>query len=124
MSRRDAFRQSVGLVSRLGGIFMSIKATKSYRAAAKALAEAIDRTARYLVTYDGAIIATFAHEEDAFLLESELADLDRAHGTTSGKCEVLERKTGRRLGGYLLTSGKILVFLRDEKRQARFGRRC
>ena len=87
------------------------------------LAVAIERAARYLVTYDGTIIATFAREEDAFLLESELADLDRAHGTTNGRCEVLERRTGRRLGGYLLTGGKMLVFLRNEKAEARGRRR-
>ena len=87
------------------------------------LAAAIERAARYLVTYDGTIIATFTREEDAFLLESELADLDRAHGVTTGKCEVLERRTGRRLGGYLLTGGKMLVFLRDEKAERRDRRR-
>jgi hypothetical protein len=88
------------------------------------LSAAIERAARYLVTYDGAIVAAFAREEDAFLLESELADLDRAHGTAQGKCEVLARKSGQRLGGYLITGGKILVFLRDEERGKRFGKRA
>ena len=87
------------------------------------LAAAIERAARYLVTYDGTIIAAFAREEDAFLLESELADLDRAHGTTTAKCEVLERRTGHRLGGYLITSGKMLVFLHNEKAERRGRRR-
>ncbi|MDO4539154.1 MAG: hypothetical protein Q4B54_13400 [Coriobacteriales bacterium] len=80
----------------------------------------IARSAHYLVTYDGAVIATFAREEDAFLLESELADLDRSHGTTSGKCEVIERKTGHRLGGYLITGGQMLLFLHDEEAEKRF----
>lgn len=87
-----------------------------------ALSLSIERMARYLVTYDGAIIAVFAREEDAFLLESELADLDRVHGVATGRCEVLERKTGRRLGGYLFTGGKMLVFLRDDRSEKRYGR--
>lgn len=87
-----------------------------------ALSSAVERAARYLVTYDGAIIAAFAREEDAFLLEGELADLDRAHGTASGKCEVLERRTGHRLGGYLLAGGKMLVFLHDDRDEKRYGR--
>ena len=86
------------------------------------LAAVIDRAARYLVTYDGAIVATFANEEDAFLLEGELADLDQAHGVRSASCEVLERASGHRLGGYALTGGKMLVLLRDEEYERRYGR--
>ena len=87
----------------------------------QALTAAIDRSARFLVTYDEKIIATFAREEDAFLLEGELADLDRAHGVAAGSCEVLDRK-GRRLGGYMLTGGKMLVFLRDNEFNKHYGR--
>lgn len=89
---------------------------------------AIIRSANYLVTYDHRIIATFAREEDAFLLEAELAELDRERAASEGstadcRCEVLDRKTGNRLGGYMLTSGKMLVFLRDEEHDARLGKR-
>lgn len=89
---------------------------------------AIIGTANYLVTRDRRIIATFAREEDAFLLESELAELDCERAAREGsaadcRCEVLDRRTGSRLGGYLLTSGKMIVFLRDEERDARFGKR-
>lgn len=89
----------------------------------RGLSAAIDHAACFLVTYNGRIIATCASEDDAFLLESELADLDRARDTKSGKCEVIERRTGRRLGGYLLSGGKMLVFLRDEDFGKRYGRR-
>lgn len=86
------------------------------------------RSANYLVTYNHRIIATFAHEEDAFLLEAELAELDRDRAASEGstadcRCEVLDRRTGNLLGGYMLTSGKMLAFLRDEDRDARFGKR-
>lgn len=87
------------------------------------LAALIVRSASYLVTYDRKIIATFAREEDAFLLESELAELDCERGVASAMCEVLDRRTGHRLGGYMLTSGRIHVFLRDEDHEARFGKR-
>ena len=84
------------------------------------LSAAINHNSNYLVTYDGKIIATFDREEDAFLFESELADLDKTHDVSSGKCEVIERRTGKRLGGYLLAGGKMIVFLRDHD-QKRFG---
>lgn len=87
------------------------------------LAAAIEQSARFLVTYDSRIIATFAREEDAFLLEGELADLDRARHAKSGHCEVLDRKSGHRLGGYLLTGGKMLVFVRNDEHEMRYGRR-
>ena len=88
------------------------------------LAAAINHSSRYLVTYDGKIIATFEREEDAFLFESELADLDQAHEVSTANCEVVERRTGKRLGGYLLSAGKLIVFLRDSdrKRGGRKGR--
>lgn len=89
----------------------------------RALSEAIDHSARYLVTYDGRVMASFALEEDALLFESERADLDLVHGVESGRCEVVDRRTGHRLGGYLLTGGKMLSFLRDEDRERRFGKR-
>ena len=87
------------------------------------LAAFVSKSASYLVTYNRKIVATFAREEDAFLLESELAELDCEHGVASAMCEVLDRRTGNRLGGYMLTSGRIHVFLRDENREARFCRR-
>lgn len=89
----------------------------------RGVSAAIDHAALYLVTYNGRLIASCVNEEDAFLLESELADLDRARDTATGKCEVLERRTGKRLGGYLITGGKMLVFLRDDGFDKRFGRR-
>ena len=85
------------------------------------LKAAIERSARYLVTYDARIIATFAREEDAFLFEGELADLDRAHRAESGRCEVIDRRSGHRLGGYLVAGGKILVFVRDDEWERRYG---
>ena len=85
------------------------------------LAELIDRSARYLVIYEGAVLATFANEDDALLFEAELADLDRAHGTQSATCEVLDRR-GRRAGGYLITAGSLCTFLRDTQ-PGRYGRR-
>ena len=84
------------------------------------LISAIDTCARYLITYDGKIISAFEREEDAFLFESELAELDQAHGVMSATCEVIERKTGKRLGGYFIAGGKLVVFVRDEN-QRRFG---
>lgn len=82
----------------------------------------VDRSARYLVTYDHRIIATFLREEDAFLLEAELADLDRGRAAKTGTCLVLDRRTGDRLGGYMMSNGKMLVFVRDDKYEARYGR--
>lgn len=86
------------------------------------LTDAIYQSAHYLVTYDSRILATFAREEDAFLLEGELADMDRRNGAEAGKCEVLDRMTGYRLGGYLITGGKMLVFVRDDEYEARYGK--
>ena len=93
------------------------------RAMDRELRALLDGSARYVVTYDSRIIAMFAREDDAFLLESELADLDLAHGATSGCCQILDRRTWRRLGGYLLASGKLLTFTRDEDFERRFGGR-
>lgn len=87
------------------------------------LAAAIEQSAHFLVTYDSRIVATFAYEEDAFLLESELADMDRERGAESGKCEVLDRRTGHRLGGYLITGGRMLVCVRDDDYEVRYGKR-
>lgn len=87
------------------------------------LAAAIEQSARFLVTYDSRIIATFAREEDAFLLEGELADLDRARQAESGRCEVLDRRSGQRLGGYLIAGEKMLVFVRDDEYETRYGRK-
>lgn len=87
------------------------------------LADQVDRSARYLVTYNRRIIATFLREEDAFLLEAELADIDRKGEATTGTCVVLDRKTGDRLGGYMITNGKMLVFVRDDDYEARYGKR-
>ena len=95
---------------------------KDKRSATEELvAELIDRSARYLVIYEGAVLATFANEDDALLFEAELADLDRAHGTQSATCEVLDRR-GRRAGGYLITAGHLCTFLRDTQ-PGRYGRR-
>lgn len=87
------------------------------------LADKVDRSARYLVTYDRRIIATFLREEDAFLLESELADLDRKQASKTGTCVVLDRRTGKRLGGYMMTNGKMVVFVNDDEYEARYGKR-
>ncbi len=87
------------------------------------LVEAVNRSVRYLVTYDRMVIATTLREEDAFLLESELAELDRERGTETGTCEILDRLTGHRLGGYMLSNGKMLVFVRDDEHEVRFGKR-
>ena len=84
------------------------------------LTAAIERSMRYLVTYGGEIISGFANEEDAFLFEGELADLDVAHGTECAKCEVIERATGERLGGYLLAGGALVVLLKDDEYERRF----
>ena len=87
------------------------------------LLAAVRQAANYLVTYDSRIIAVFARMEDAFLLESELGDLDKARGATSGRCEVFDCHTGQRLGGYLITGGKLLVYLRDDRSDKRYGKR-
>lgn len=84
---------------------------------------AIDGAARCLVTYNGSIVAAFAREEDAFLFESELADLDRAHREDSARCEIIDRTTGHRLGGYMLTASKMFVFVRDDDYEKHYGRR-
>ena len=79
----------------------------------QALSELIDRSAHFLVLYDGHIIATFSREDDAMLYEGELADLDRAHGVQGAECAVLDRR-GRRIGGYMITAGSMYAFVRDE----------
>ena len=86
------------------------------------IAEQVDRSARYLVTYDRRIIATFLREEDAFLLESELAEIDSKNPAATGTCVVLDRVTGERLGGYMMTNGKMLAFVRDDEYDARYGK--
>lgn len=75
---------------------------------------AIDRSAHYVVTYNGQLVATFLNEDDALLFEAELADVDQAHGASQAKCEVLVRKSGQRVGGYLLTAGTMMAYVRDE----------
>lgn len=98
------------------------EAREAQRAAReKAMSELVGSFASYLVTRDGYVVATFAREDDALLFEAELADLDRAHGTQHAKCEVLDRE-GRRVGGYLITAGRLCAFLRDDERERRFGR--
>ena len=84
------------------------------------LAVAVERSARYLVTHNGRLLASFAEADDALLFEAELADLDRSHGVSSALCEVRDRR-GSRLGGYLVSAGKLLTFLRDEQFERRFG---
>ena len=89
--------------------------------AKRELAEAIDRASRYFVTRNGRIVAAFSNEEDAFLFESELADIDRARGAKSGWCEVFDRRSGRRLGGYLMVPDRMIIFERDEKHERRYS---
>lgn len=96
--------------------------TKELARLSQELSGEVDRSARYLVTYDRRIIATFLREEDAFLLEAELADLDRERAAKTGTCLVLDRKTGNHLGGYMMSNGKMLVFVRDDKYDARYGK--
>lgn len=84
------------------------------------LDSAIDASARFLVTHDGRLLATFVSEDDALLFEGELADIDRARGVKSALCEVRDRK-GRRLGGYVITAGRLCAFLRDTHFNQRFG---
>ena len=87
-------------------------AAHAQRTAANYLLSLIDRSACYLVTRNGCLLATFANLDDALLFEAELADLDRAHGEAGVLCEVRDRQ-GQRMGGYLLTPEKMLNFLRD-----------
>ncbi len=84
---------------------------KRRKAQAKAALErAVVSCARFLVVYDGNLIASFAREDDALLYEAELADLDRGNGVEAALCEVLDR-AGRRVGGYFITAGKMVAFL-------------
>ena len=104
----------------------SIRATEERKTSARrkredGLKAAIERSMRFLVIYDGSVIATFANEEDAFLLESELADLDISHGKNSARCEVLEYGSRKRLGGYLIAGGKMVVLLEDKDFEERFA---
>ena len=92
------------------------------RAQEQALSELIDRSAKYLVLYDGHIIATFTREDDALLFEAELADLDRAHGVDGAECAVLDRR-GRRVGGYMICSGSMYAFLRDDDFNRKYSTR-
>lgn len=86
----------------------------------QALSELIDRSAHFLVLYDGHIIATFSREDDAMLYEGELADLDRAHGVQGAECAVLDRR-GRRIGGYMITSGSMYAFVRDDDHPRKYS---
>lgn len=117
--------QKEGLDDGLGGLATAVERHRHQterEQMVQLLKDAIDGSARYLLIRDGRIVATFSDEDDAFLLESELADLDRARGVTSGRCEVIDRRSGHRLGGYLMAGDKALTFLRDERHEARFGR--
>ena len=49
------------------------RAVSQRELAERELSRAIDRSARYLVTYDGRVIATFEREDDAMLFEAVLA---------------------------------------------------
>ena len=99
---------------------LSSKGRSSRTTSEGTIAHAVDRSARYLVIYNGQLIASFLREDDALLFEAELADLDRAHGVESARCEV-RSWSGKRLGGYLLTAGKLLSFVRDHDFNRRFG---
>ena len=85
------------------------------------LAMAVDQSARYLVTHNGRLLASFVNVDDALLFEAELAELDRAHDETSVICEVRDRR-GHRMGGYLLAGTTFVNFIRDEQSARRFGR--
>lgn len=76
---------------------------------------AIACSARFLVVHDGRLVATFVNEDDALLFEGELAELDLVHGVESARCEVRDTR-GHRLGGYLITAGKLCAFVRREAR--------
>lgn len=101
-----------------GGTPSAIGEGKPRRKSAKEIAEEaflaeLGRAARYLVVRNGYIVAAFADEDDALMFEAEMADVDRsrpneADGTT---CEVLDRR-GRRLGGYWISGGKVMAYLR------------
>ena len=78
-----------------------------------ALSELIDRMARYLVFYDGRIVATFASADDALLYEAELADLDRDHGVRCAECRVFDRE-GHLIGGYTITAGMMMSTVEDK----------
>lgn len=86
----------------------------------RALSELIDRSAHFLVLYDGHVIATFAREDDALLFEGELADLDRARGVGGAECAVFDRR-GRRVGGYMISSGSMFAFVRDEDHDRKYS---
>ena len=86
------------------------------------LCDKVNQSARYLVTYDRRILASFLREEDAFLFEAELAELDQKQLAKSGTCVVVDRMSGKRLGGYMMTNGKMLVFVQDDECDARYGR--
>ena len=79
----------------------------------RALSELIDSTARYVVFYDGRIVATFASADDALLYEGELADLDRDHGVRCVECKVFDRK-GKLIGGYAIMAGMMVNTLEDK----------
>ena len=109
-----------------GGVFSpddkaSSRARKRVKSPEEQLLDgAIDTSARFLVTHNGRLLATFVSEDDALLFEGELADIDVARGTDSALCEVRDRR-GRLLGGYVITAGRLCAFVRDEHFNQRFG---
>ena len=97
------------------------RTAKTSRTATYDLSAAIERSARYLLIYDSRIVATFAEEEDAFLMESELGDLDLDHGKASARCEVIETASGKRMGGYLIGGGVMYQLNRDKDYNKRYA---
>ena len=85
-----------------------------------ALSELVDRMARYLVFYDGRIVATFASADDALLFEAELADLDRDHGVHCVECKVFDR-AGNLIGGYTITAGMMMNTVEDKDYERKYS---
>ena len=75
----------------------------------------------YRVVKDGQLLATFVNADDALLFEGELAEIDKARGVTSARCEVTDAR-GRRVGGYLITAGRMLAMVGDSTLAARLTR--
>lgn len=72
----------------------------------------LDRSARFLVTHNGYVVAAFADCDDALMFEGDLAEIDGARGTEGASCEVVDRK-GRRIGGYWVSRGRTMSYLGD-----------
>ena len=72
----------------------------------------LDRSARFLVTHNGYVVAAFADCDDALMFEGDLAEIDGARGTEGARCEVMDRK-GRRIGGYWVSGGRTMSYLGD-----------